>query len=327
MAKVLGVGNALVDLLIHLENDNLLLELNLPKGSMTLVDEITRALIDEKTKFLKREMASGGSAANTIHGLASLGVETAFIGSIGNDAIGTFFYQDMINSHIRPVLKRHQSPSGLASTLISLDGERTFGTYLGAAIELSADDLTPDQFEGYDIVHVEGYIVQNHLLLETILSFARQAGAKISIDLASYNVVEANLEFLRQMVTQYVDIIFANEEEARAFTGKEPEEALHDLKMMADIAVVKIGSKGSLVKPAEAVMVVEPIVANPVDTTGAGDLYAAGFLYGLLMDLGFEKAGYIASLLGGTVINQPGAKIRPTDWDRIRKEVNGLPFL
>jgi sugar/nucleoside kinase (ribokinase family) len=92
MAKVLGVGNALVDLLIHLENDNLLLELNLPKGSMTLVDEITRALIDEKTKFLKREMASGGSAANTIHGLASLGVETAFIGSIGNDAIGTFFY-------------------------------------------------------------------------------------------------------------------------------------------------------------------------------------------------------------------------------------------
>ena len=324
MAKVLGVGNALVDLLIHLEDDEPLTALKLPKGSMTLVDEISKALIDKTTIKLKRNMASGGSAANTIHGLASLGIETAFIGTIGNDAIGNFFLEDMEKNHIRPLLFRKETASGLASTLISPDGERTFGTFLGAAILLSPEDLTPDQFEGYDIVHVEGYIVQNHELLETILRFARQAGCRVSLDLASYNVVEANLEFLQKMVSKYVNIVFANEEEAKAFTGKEPEEALHDLHTMTDIAVVKIGRKGSLIKPGDTAIVIEPIPATPVDTTGAGDLYAAGFLYGILMGLSYKKAGYIASLLGATVINKPGAKIGDTDWEIIREQVNRM---
>ena len=324
MAKILGVGNALVDLLITLENDELLNELNLPKGSMTLVDENTKALISEKTTHLKRDMASGGSAANTIHGLASLGIDSTFIGTVGTDETGDFFYSDMVSNNINPQLNRNSTPSGLASTLISKDSERTFGTYLGAAIELSADDLSPEQFEGFDIMHVEGYIVQNHELLETILKYARQAGSKISIDLASYNVVEANLDFLRQMIEQYVDIVFANEEEAKSFTGKEPEEALHEIAKLAEIAVVKIGSKGSMVKSKGVVTKIEPIPVNPVDTTGAGDLFAAGFLYGITMNLGFEKAGFIGSLLGATVIKELGAKIKPEDWKVIREKISNL---
>lgn len=324
MAKVLGVGNALVDLLVRIDDDRLLEELKLPKGSMTLVDEKTKDLIADKVKLLDKEMASGGSAANTIHGLARLGVETAFIGTVGMDETGNFFGSDLEQSKIKPLLKKSKTSSGLASTLISKDGERTFGTYLGAAIELSGSDLKPEQFKGFDILHVEGYLVQNHELLETILRLAKQTGLKISIDMASYNVVEDNLDFFKEMVARYVDILFANEEEAKAFTAKEPEAALNEMAKLVEIAVVKTGSEGSMVKKGDQVTLIRPITANPMDTTGAGDLYAAGFLFGLINNLGFVNAGYIGSLLASTVIEKIGAKIPADKWAAIKHKINTL---
>jgi sugar/nucleoside kinase (ribokinase family) len=327
MAKILGIGNALVDLLIRIEDDNLLDELGLPKGSMTLVDEEKKNLIDSMSKNMPREIASGGSAANTIHGLAKLGVETAYIGTIGKDSTGDFFRKDLENNHIKPVLNLSDTPSGIASTLISKDSERTFGTYLGAAIELSAAHLKASDFEGYDIMHVEGYIVQNHELLETALRLAREAGSKISLDLASYNVVEANLDFLHEMVEKYVDIIFANEEEAKAFTGQEPDAALHTIAGKSDISVVKIGSKGSFVKSDEKLFVVEPIPAKVQDTTGAGDAYAAGFLFGISSGYGYAESGYIGSLLASNTIETIGARIRDEEWAGINEHVANLPKL
>ena len=136
MAKIIGIGSALTDLLIKLENDELLDELDLPKGSMTLVDVEIKDLIAQKTAHLEMELVSGGSAANTIHGLAKLGMETAFWGKVGNDKTGDFFYSDLEKSSIKPFLIRSNTHSGIASTLISKDGERTFGTYLVASVEL-----------------------------------------------------------------------------------------------------------------------------------------------------------------------------------------------
>jgi sugar/nucleoside kinase (ribokinase family) len=324
MAKVLGIGNALVDLLIRIEDDNLLKELDLPKGSMTLVDEKKKTLIAEKSNHLPREMASGGSAANTIHGLAKLGVETAYIGTIGKDETGEFFREDLIRNHIRPMMNLSDTPTGIASTLISKDSERTFGTYLGAAIELSGDSLKPDQFEGYDIMHIEGYIVQNHELLETALRLAKEAGLKISLDLASYNVVEANLDFLHEMVEKYVDIIFANEEEAKAFTGQEPEPALHTIAGKTGISVVKVGSKGSFVKSDDKLFVVESIPAQVQDTTGAGDAYAAGFLYGLTKGFTYQDSGFIGSLLASVTIETIGARIKDDQWVGIFEKIATL---
>jgi len=324
MAKVLGIGNALVDLLIRLEDDRMLKELNLPKGSMTLVDAQTKEMLSEKSRHLNREMASGGSAANTIHGLARLGVETAFIGTVGKDDIGDFFKNDLLKSHIQPKLNISDTPSGLATTLITPDGERTFGTYLGAAIELSPGDLKQEDFNGYDFLHVEGYLVQNHELLKTILKLARQAGLKISLDMASYNVVEENLDFLKDMVTGFVDIVFANEEEAKAFTGLDPEKALHHIAENTEVAVVKTGSKGSMVKNGEKVIVVEPLPAKAIDTTGAGDLYASGFLYGLINNMGLKTAGHIGSLLATNVIEVLGAKISDEHWEVIYEQIKQL---
>ena len=321
MAKIIGIGNALVDLLIETDSDDILKELNLPKGSMQLVDNETKALIAEKSNSLKKSMASGGSAANTVHGIARLGTEAAFIGTVGTDEIGKFFSDDLKKSNITPLLNHIDSPSGLASTLISKDGERTFGTFLGAAIELGADNLSDDHFKGYDVLHIEGYLVQNHDLVERALSLAMNNGLKVSIDLASYNVVEDNIDFLTEMVIKYVDIVFANEEEAKAFTGMEPEMALDKIATMTDIAIVKVGKEGSFVKSGDEKLKIGVIDTNVVDTTGAGDLYAAGFLHGLVNDKGFEYSGKLGALLAGTVISNIGAKITDEDWIKIKEVI------
>ncbi len=321
MAKVLGIGNALVDLLIEVDDDKLLSELNLPKGSMQLVDNKTKDVIAEKSKNLPKSMASGGSAANTIHGLARLGTEAAFIGTVGNDELGKFFNDDLLSSKIKPLLIISENNTGLASTLISKDGERTFGTFLGAAIELSEDSLSENSFAGYDIFHIEGYLVQNHKLVEQALKFAKANGMKVSIDLASYNVVEDNLDFLKDMIKNYVDIVFANEEEAKAFTGLEPEEALEQISNMVDIAVVKVGKEGSFIKSGNEKLKIGVIDTTVVDTTGAGDLYAAGFLHGIVNNKDFEYSGKLGSLLAGTVIQDLGAKISDEKWDAIYSEM------
>ncbi|MCB2208246.1 MAG: adenosine kinase [Bacteroidetes bacterium] len=325
MAKVIGIGSALVDLLIKLDDDLLLDVLKLPKGSMILVDEMTKNLIATKAELLEKEMVSGGSAANTIHGLAKLGVETAFLGIVGNDETGDFFFADLEKSKIFPKLKRSATASGIASTLVSKDGERTFGTYLGASVELSGDHITDDDFAGFDILHVEGYIVHNHELLESVLRKAKTAGLKISLDLASYNVVEDNLDFLKEMVARYVDIVFANEEESRAFTGKEdPMEALKILAENTELAIVKVGKNGSLVMFEDALYKIPPVLTNSIDTTGAGDLYAAGFLYGFFNKLGIMNAGYLGSLMASKVIENYGAKIPESSFAFIKKEIASL---
>ena len=203
MTKVLGIGNALVDILTMVEDESLMQALKLPKGSMQLVDGHRCNNIALATKGMRQSKASGGSAANTIHGLARLGVETAFIGHVGNDDTGHFFSSDMQQAGIKPLLFRSATPTGIANGLISPDGERTFATYLGAAIELSAAHLDEALFVGYDYLYVEGYLVQNEALLIKAMELAKTAGLKVVLDLASYNVVEENLNFLNEIIWAY----------------------------------------------------------------------------------------------------------------------------
>lgn len=321
MAKVLGIGNALVDVLIRLENDDLLKELGLQKGSMQLVDKDFKNLVFSKTQHLNKVQASGGSSANTINGLASLGVETAYIGKVGNDDLGKFFMDDLTRNHVKPFLTHSETETGVASTLITPDTERTFGTYLGAAVEVGASDLDESFFTGYNFFHIEGYLVFNTALVEAALKLAKAKNMIISLDLASFNVVEANLDFLKQITSNYVDVVFANEEEAKAFTGKAPEEALKEISGMCNIAVVKTGKQGSLVKQGNEISRIGAIPAKVIDTTGAGDLYAAGFLYGLTKGLTMAQCGHIGALLAGKVIEVIGAKMPSATWDEIKKGV------
>ncbi len=314
MAKVLGMGNALVDILTKLKTDETLEEFNLPKGSMQLVDFDISNIVNNGTEHLEKQVASGGSAANTIHGIAKMGIETGFIGKVGKDDFGSFFHDDMLNSNISPQLLKSDTPSGKAVALISPDSERTFATYLGAAVELLPEDILAEHFKGYDYFHIEGYLVQNHALIEKAVKFAKKNGLKVTLDMASYNVVEENLEFLKVLLDKYVDIVFANEEEAKSFTGLEPEEALTQFAALCDIAVVKIGKHGSLIQKGTEIFKVESIDANPIDTTGAGDLYAAGFIYGLIKNYSLDKCGKIGSVLAGKTIEVIGPKMDNQQW-------------
>lgn len=324
MKKILGMGNALTDILLQLNDENVLTQLNLPKGSMQLVDAEKSSEITQLLSAVQPVMAAGGSASNTMNGIACLGGQAGFIGLVGDDKIGRFFENDMINNGVSPHLGISKLASGQCTVLVTPDGERTMCTFLGAACELSAVDLKSEMFAGYEIFHIEGYLVQNHELIRTAVKMAKEAGLTVSVDLASYNVVEANLEFLQEMIRDYVDIVFANEEEARSFTGKEPEEALIHISEHCDIAVVKIGKEGSFVKAGEDKIRINPRLAECIDTTGAGDLYASGFLYGLSCGYSLELCGKIGSLVSAKVVEVIGAKMTDKVWKEIHTEINKM---
>ncbi len=312
---VLGMGNALTDVLVE-ATDEMLEEFELPKGSMQLVDG--RRMQQLLAGITQDRRCAGGCASNTITGLGELGVETAFIGKVGRDEIGRFFEQDLVAHGVESRLVRGDPPSGTALAFITPDSERTFATHLGAAVELTAADLSADMFAGADCFHIEGYLVQNHDLIASAIDHAKAAGATVSIDLASYNVVEENLDFLKGLLDKKLDVIFANEDEARAFTGREEEQALEVLAGHCQIAVVKLGKRGSMVaRGAERVRAAsEPVTA--VDTTGAGDLYATGFLYGLVTDRDIETCAKMGGVVAREVIQVVGAKLDERTWRRVK---------
>ncbi len=322
--SVLGIGNALIDVLINITDDTVLQKFGLPKGSMTLVDAILSEEIKKETKNSFRSVQTGGSAANTIHGIARLGGRCGYIGKISNDEMGNFYLEDFKKNQINTHFFYSETGTGHATGLISPDSERTFGTYLGAALELTPEEMTHEIFRDYGILHIEGYLVQNHLLIEAAMKIAKENDLLVSIDMASFNIVEANLDFLHRIIREYVDIVFANEEEATSLTGKNPQEALLEIADMCTIAVVKLGSQGSLIKSGKRIIHIDAIPAKSIDTTGAGDIYASGFLYALTENLDLEVAGKIGSLLAGNVVEVIGAKIPDETWEKLLPQIELL---
>ncbi|GHS85076.1 adenosine kinase [Bacteroidia bacterium] len=319
--SIVGIGNALTDIIIRIDSDRVLADLNLPKGSMQLVDKQRACQILDVLQQSDKSFVAGGSAANTIHGVAHLGAKTGFIGSIGCDLYGEKYTQSLQDSGIQPFLTQQSDmQSGTAITLLSPDSERTFATYLGAALELKDKDLTINDLQGYECLHVEGYLVQNYALVKTVMQNAKQAGLKISLDMASYNVVEDHRPFLEEMLRNYVDIVFANEEEAHAFTGQSPQESLTVLASLCDYAIVKLGAKGSLIQHGDTVQPIQAKVVPCVDTNGAGDSYAAGFLYGLLSGMTLKQSGDLGTAIASEVIGVLGAKLNDSQWDSILRE-------
>lgn len=324
MKKVLGMGNALVDIITQIENDEILDSFGLPKGSMTLVDLDTSNFIHAETAGMAKSKASGGSAANTIHGLSHMGIETGFVGTVGNDDMGRFFKKDMQVNNINPILFRTMNETGRAMALISKDSERTFATYLGAAVDLSSDDITHDIFEDYDYFYVEGYLVQDREMFEKALRLASKAGMTICLDLASYNIVADNVDFFKKMISEYVDILFANEEEIRSFTGKSPEKGAADVSEICDLVVIKLGAEGSFCVCKEGVERIGVRPSKAIDTTGAGDLFAAGFIYGQIKGHSTEICGKIGAILAGRIIELIGAKMDESNWEVLRREIQAL---
>ena len=318
MKRILGMGNALVEVLTKVDNEQILSELHLPKGSMQLLSTEAYAEVTRRMLALPTKLTTGGSACNTLLALSHLDAPTGMIGKIGDDENGRFFASYFAQRGISTRLLHDSRPTGVASTFITPDGQRTFGTYLGAAAQLTADELQQAWFEGYDYFYIEGYLVQNHDLVLRAIELAHAAGCEVCLDLASYNIVEADLDFFRALMPS-IDIVFANEQEAQALTGLEARAALDALAATCHIAVVKIGKHGVWACHGTEVAHCQardvPVV---VDTTAAGDYFAAGFMHALAAGEPLATCIARGSLLAGHIIEVVGTELPDATWQQLR---------
>jgi sugar/nucleoside kinase (ribokinase family) len=269
---IIGIGSPVVDRLAHVADSFINEKIDGKKGGMELIsDGDISSILQSLGKETYR--APGGSAGNTLFTLAKLGMSAGFLGKMGDDENGTF-YKEMFKQAGGDVtgFKIHTSaPSALSLCLITPDAERTMRTHLGAAMALSPDDITAEDFKGYTHLHTEGYLLFNRELITHILECAREAGCTVSMDLASFEVVENSKDILPDLLKNYVDIVFANEDEAQAFTGtSDPETALDRLGKYCHVCALKMGEKGAFLKHKNRTVKVEAVpVLEVVDVMGA----------------------------------------------------------
>jgi len=316
---VVGVGSALVDILSH-ENDRFLEKTGAVKGGMKYVE---KEFIEQTLSRTCQEptIVPGGSACNTVIGIGRLGGQARFVGKSGSGVMGNLIETDLKHNNVEPSLLKSSSPTGRVLTIIAPDAERSMLTYLGASSEAAPAEITGRHFQHAAIVHIEGYLVFNKDLIYATLHAAKSAGALVSLDLASFTVVEASKAYLKKMVSDFVDILIANEEEALAFTGYSDEiKAIEKLSEKSDIAVLKVGERGSFIAKSGNILKIEPKgTGTAIDTTGAGDLWASGFLFGLVNGYPLEKCGELGSACGYEVCQVVGTNIPDKGWQRIKK--------
>lgn len=321
MKQILGIGNALVDALVKIDNDFIINELSLSKDGMTLIDEATYQKMLQRLEGFDIEQSTGGSAGNALLAVACLGGTATFIGKRGRDSNGKFYARERGAQGVQPIaLYDEELPTGVATTFVMPDGQRTFATYLGASAMMRADELREEWFTGAGYFFIEGYLVQNHDLIETAVDLARKAGAKVCLDLASWNIVEEDRDFFTHLLSK-TDIVFANEEEACAMTQLPPREALEALAHHCPTAVVKLGAQGACAI-AHGQRVETPAIPVPavVDTTGAGDFFAGGFLLRHAQGASLERCLRQGARCAAAVIQVLGTKLPDTTWDELRHE-------
>ncbi|TAL36116.1 MAG: adenosine kinase [Spirochaetes bacterium] len=311
MFDVAGIGSALMDFTIEVD-EAVLGRLGLTKGTMQLVDEERSRSVLAVLASYPMQKTPGGSAANTVAGVSVLGGRGLFIGKVGNDDFGALYRSESERVGVAVRLAGHERLTGHAITLITPDGERTFATHLGAALFLRKEDIAEADIAQARILHIEGYLLEDPDLKAASLramEIAHRCGAQVSIDLADPALIQRNFDEFHTLAKERADILFVNEEEAETFTGKKGAQAAEVLGGYSRIAVVKLGGKGSIVHSGGRSIEIPSYKVDAVNTNGAGDMYAAGFLYGLAHGLPLERCGRIASHAAALVVAQVGARL------------------
>jgi len=306
-----GIGNALIDILAHVD-ETYPQKFGLEKGAFNLVDEKKIAEIMGAIQNFNPKFVPAGSSANVIMGISNLGGKCNFIGRVGKDSFGEFYHQNLKRVGVDPKLAEcNISLTGKCISLITPDSERTFATNLGAAGNLSKADITEDAVKKAKILHLTGYETESaREAAFHAIEIARENETKISLDLADSFLIKRRRSDIQQILASGVNFLFANEGEAQAFTGLEnPSDAIEELSKFSEITVVKIGSRGSLIKSNCSTYQIPIYTTKVVDTTGAGDLYAAGFLWAQSQGKPLELCGKTGSFMASKVISQIGAII------------------
>ena len=325
---VLGLGSAILDILANVDED-FLKTVKGEKGGMVMMTSAEEdALIGRLNQFSRMP---GGSAANTLFGLQRLGIQTALLGKIGNDAEGEFYrseYQKLGGDVSRFKVSRDLR-TGRCVSLITPDSERTMRTDLAAASSFHVTEITAADFANVRHVHLEGYMLYSFDVFMHVLKLAHDHGATVSLDLASFEVVAQFRDKLDDILKRYVDVVFANEDEARTLLNVSrekfrAEDAAEYLTSFCRTAAVKLGKKGACIRSNGETIRTDAELVTAVDTTGAGDLWQAGFLYAWLNGYSMETAGKMGAILGAEVVQVIGASIPPFRWDPIRTRFKNL---
>ena len=326
--ELVGVGNPIMDLLAHVPESFLTAHVAGEKGGMVLVDD--RHMADLIAKLDARlAVTPGGSAANATLAAARLGLRTTYVGKIGADKTALDYYTNFVAAGgDGSRFKRASLPNGRCLALVTPDGQRTMRTHLGAAMTLSPDEISPADFAGARHAHIEGYLMFNPALAGKVVASARAAGCTLSLDLSSFEVVNLTRDWVLAQITQGVHIIFANEDEVRALFQDQTsgyDTLAGKLASHGGIAAVKMGKEGAWIARGGELHRIAPVVAPQVaDTTGAGDSWAAGFLFGYLRGLSLPVAGALGSALGAECVQHLGPSIPEMHWPRLRAFAQSL---
>ncbi|HWL14965.1 MAG TPA: adenosine kinase [Opitutus sp.] len=317
---LLGVGSPIMDLLAPVP-DAFLTHVGGDKGGMVLVDH------DEMHRMLSLleivpAQSTGGSAANATFNAARLGLRTSFLGKLGNDALADAYRRAFeIIGVDGSRFKRGELPNARSLILVTPDAQRTMRTCLAAAMTLSPEEISPADFAGCRHAHIEGYLVFNQALADAVLASARAAGCTVSLDLASFEVINVTRDWLFSQFHKGIDVVFANEDEIRAVFQDNTSDYATLTRRLADhgvIAAVKMGGDGAWIARDHELHRIEPVaVSDVIDTNGAGDAWAAGFLYGFLRDWALPDCGALASLVGAETVRHLGPIIPDRHWPNV----------
>ena len=319
--RVLGFGSPLVDLIAAVGDDFLAREVAGGKGGTLSVTAEEQCALISKLPAPPR-MLTGGSAGNTVFALNRLGVASSLLGKLGHDDFGRLFRKRLkeIGGSDECLFSSPESSTGACLVMSTPDGERTMRSHLSSSLELSESDLDNVDFSAFDLMLAEGYMAASPIF-DATLDRARAAGVKIAFDPGSFELAKAQREHFMTVLRDYADIAFFNRDEAKSLFGDESDSALiEDLGELSEVAVLKVGVEGALVKKSgEAVVEVPAVpVRNPLDTTAAGDMFAAGFLYGLAHGAGLRTAGECGALLASQVVQVAGSELPDSVYEMVK---------
>ena len=319
--EVFTISDSIVDYILKVEEEFVD---SLPglKGGSELVDDVIFERII-RASGIQPIIRPGSSGVNIIKGLQHLGHSCGIMTTVGDDEDGRFFLKSIKNQGITLQLQTSSMPTGKSACLVTPNGERTMRTFLGAAAENDHLLLRPKMFQNISHFHLEGYQLKHNNLSGQAVALAKKNHATISLDLSSFEVVKANRNYIWSLLEGgQIDILFANQDEARVLTGLPPKEAADLLVVYCPIAVVTIGEKGSIISYRSGQLKCPAYKVNAVDTTGAGDLFISGFLHGYLNDKPLLTCAEWGSLLASVVIQSFGTEIPDEQWDVIKKNLS-----
>lgn len=311
--NVYGIGNALVDIQAQVV-DETVTDMGFEKGIMTLVDDAQQKNVLGQLAGISLNRCAGGSAANTIVGIAEFGGKAAYCGKIANDEVGNFFLEDMRQLGITiDVPPADVGPSGTCAVLITPDAQRTMLTNLGVSALLCEKDVDEEILKHSNYVYIEGYLFtgeETKAAAYKAIDLAQKHGVKIAFTASDPFLVNMMKQEMRELLEGPVDLFFCNEEEAKSLIGKEdPVECANEIHKQTENVALTLGAKGSILMHEGQVIEIEGIATEALDTTGAGDMYAGGLLYGITNGLSWKQAGHLASHAAARIVSQLGARM------------------